>query len=71
MDKYRIIMKDSIGNLQDTVEGYLEVGWECQGGVAVLERYNSSQYFYQAMVRKGEDEELKAMGKAIERGEVF
>jgi hypothetical protein len=49
---YIILEASSIGELSQTVEEYMAMGWEPQGGVSAASNQTLVWWYYQAMVRR-------------------
>jgi len=53
---YMVIQEESPGKLEQTVDGYLKEGWQCQGGVSWKPDNNpTGGEFLQAMVTDEDD----------------
>ncbi len=50
--KYDILCSESIDSLIKYVNDAIKLGWECQGGMAVLTQGLSYKVFYQAIIKK-------------------
>ena len=52
--KYEVVKADTILSLNSQVTARLSMGWQCQGGVAIVKLIDGTLFFFQALVSRQE-----------------